>query len=124
MRKRPSRGEGAVSALIDAENGHGLGQCIDRFLMLARVVQGLSVRPQLLHLGQLLGTEGGACGQGVVYLLHVHGAVEGEGAAAREQGGQQQHESHLSDLHVGFPSSIAPQGEGIRVEGGGRQGLP
>ena len=59
MRKRPSRGEGAVSALIDAENGHGLGQGIDRFLMLARVVQGLSVRPQLLHLGQLLGTEGG-----------------------------------------------------------------
>ena len=86
MRKRDRRARrrGGIPALVYAQNGHGLGQSYRPVLMLARVVQGLSVPPQLLPTSaQLFGTEGGACSQGVIYLLHVHGAVEGEALPQR-----------------------------------------
>lgn len=45
LRSRQSRGGLATLALVYAQDGHGFGQGIDGFLMLARVMQGLSFGP-------------------------------------------------------------------------------
>lgn len=109
---------------VDAQDGHGFGQGIDGFLMFACLVQGLSFCSQLFYLGQLLGAEGGVRCQGIINLLHVYGAVEGDGAPGEEQGCQQQHESHLYDLLDGIPLRIAREGLGHWVEPGKKQRLP
>ena len=123
---RPSRGGSRRLALVDAENGHGLGQAIDGFLMfLPAPSAGSPFGPELLHLGQPLGAERQVLWPGASSIFFMSmGTVEGEGAGGEEQSCQQQRESHLDDLHDGIPLRIASQKWGRSVEVGKKQTLP
>ena len=90
MQKETVARRRAVSALIDAENGHGLGQGIDRFLMLARVVQGLSVRLNCFTSASCSALRRGPAARASSIFFMSMGRWKA-GRCRKEQGGQQQH---------------------------------
>src|SRR6185295_4389900 len=74
--------------LLNAEDLLGLGQGVNRFLMLTGLVQGFAFGPVLLHFRQLLGRESRLLGQRVVDGLHVYRTVVRKRGAAGEREGQ------------------------------------
>src|SRR5213594_1778658 len=76
---------------------HRLGQRVDGFLVLARLVQGLAIGAEFLDIGHLLRGQLRVLFQRGVDLLHVRGAMKGQ------RGGTSEHERAKqcckTDLH-------------------------